>query len=233
MKMKHSGKDSRSSDSDEIWVLDFTPESAQEFRDKLMAESQDNPNRPIIVYIDSYGGQVDALAKMISTIDEISNPIITCCMGKAMSCGAILLSHGDIRFADKHSRIMVHKVSGGAFGDSEDIANDAAEITRMNKYWLGFLAENCNIKGGYAELETKLKSKDGRDRYITAPEAIEFGLVDVVGHPKIVVAAMYEVVTAPEKISLKQRAALRAEYSKELRSKPKKGAPNVKKRRKQ
>lgn len=232
MKMRHHGRDSKTNNSDEIWVLDFTPESAQEFRDRLLAESHENPNRPILVYIDSYGGQVDALAKMIATIDEISNPVITCCMGKAMSCGAILLSHGDVRFADPHSRIMVHKVSGGVVGDSEDIANDAAEITRMNKYWLGFLAENCNIKGGYAELESKLKSKDGRDRYMTAQEAIDFGIIDVVGHPKIVVQAVYEVLTVPEKISLKQRAAMRSEYAKELRAKPKKEAQNVRKRRK-
>ncbi len=93
----------RISNTDEIWVIEFTAESAQEFREKLLEQSKDNPNRPIIVYIDSYGGQVDALAKMISTMDEIPNPIITACVGKAMSCGAILLSHGDIRFCDPHS----------------------------------------------------------------------------------------------------------------------------------
>lgn len=222
--------------SEEIWVLEFTQESAQEFRDRLIEESQENPNKPIIVYIDSYGGSVDALAKMIATIDEISNPIITACMGKAMSCGAILLSHGDVRFCDPHSRIMVHKVSASTSGDSEDITNDATEIARLNHYWLSFLADNCNVKGGYNELETQLKSRDGRDRYMTAQDAVAFGIVDIVGYPKINGVAVYEVISAPEKISLKQRAKLRLEYAKpkpKSKTKPKvKEVKNVRKSRK-
>jgi ATP-dependent Clp protease protease subunit len=230
MKMKQGARDHRSNSSDEIWVLDFTPESAQDFRDQVMTQSQEDPNKPIIIYIDSYGGQVDSMAKMIGTLDEISNPIVTCCIGKAMSCGAILLSHGDIRFIDQHSRVMIHKVSGGAIGDSEDVANDAAEITRINKYWLGFLAENCNIGGGYLDLEKRLKSKEGRDRYLTASEAIEFGIVDQIGCPKINVLSSYAVTVMPEKISLKQRASLRLKYSKQLKSTKTRGS-NVKNRK--
>lgn len=222
-----SGNVKRSSNGDEIWVIDFTAESAQSFREQILEKSEENPHKPIIVYIDSYGGQVDALAKMIATMDEVPNPIITCCMGKAMSCGAILLSHGDIRYCDRHSRIMVHKVSGGVIGDVDDVANDAAEMTRLNKYWLGFLADNCNIKGGYDELETRLKSKDGRDRYLVAKDAVEFGIVDSIGLPKIAGVSIYEVIDSPEKISLKQRASLRAEYNKQNK-KAKQRGKNVK-----
>jgi len=200
------------SDSDEIWVLDFTPETAQEFRDKLFAQSAENPSKPIIIYIDSYGGQVDALAKMVATLDEVSNPIVTACIGKAMSCGAILLSHGDLRFCDIHSRIMIHKVSGATGGDAEDIQNDATEITRLNKYWLEFLAVNCNIKGGYHELERHIKSKDGRDRYMTADEAKKLGIIDSIGIPKISSTIIHEVVHAPTKMPIKKRAAVRAAH---------------------
>ena len=56
---------------------------------------------------------MDCLASMIETMDEVPNPIITVAHGMAMSCGAVLLSHGDIRFVGKNSRIMVHEVSGG------------------------------------------------------------------------------------------------------------------------
>lgn len=199
-------------DSEEIWVLEFTPESAQEFRDRVMEEHKENPNKPIIVNIDSYGGSVDALAKMIATMDEVNNPIITCCMGKAMSCGAILLSHGDIRFCDPHSRVMVHKVSAIASGDADDVKNDAVEISRINEYWLGLLATNCNIKGGYDQLSTQIKEKDGRDRYMTAEEAVKFGIVDAVGIPKIATIVMYEVINGPTKMPIKKRAALRAKH---------------------
>lgn len=223
----------KNTSNEEIWVLDFTPDSAQEFRIRLLEESQDNPNKPIIIRINSYGGHVDSLAAMISTMDEVPNPLITVTQGCAMSCGAILLSHGDVRFCDPHSRIMVHKVSASTSGDSEDITNDAAEIARLNHYWLGFLADNCNIKGGYTELETLLKSRDGRDRYMTAKDAVSFGIVDVVGLPHLVGMASYEVVGIPEKISLKQRASLRAQYGKPVKkAKIKKGgAKNVKTRK--
>src|ERR1700693_3667985 len=114
-------------DSDEILVNDFTEDSAQEFRDKLLEAAKDDPMKPIVVYIDSYGGEVDALAKMIETMDEVSNPVITVAMGKAMSCGAMLLSHGDIRFCGKHSRVMIHEVSIGTGGDVHDVESTAKE----------------------------------------------------------------------------------------------------------
>lgn len=217
VKIKHP-----KSAGDEIWVTDFTQDSAQELRDRLTEESEENETKPIIVYIDSYGGQVDILAKMIATFDEIPNPIITACMGKAMSCGAILLSHGDIRFCDPHARIMVHRVSAATWGDTDDMKNDVAEIERLNRYWLGFLAVNSNMAGGYDELESLMKSKDGRDRYLTAEEAQEMGVIDVVGRPKIAQATIYEVVNGPDKMPIQKRAKLRAEYREEHMPKKKK-----------
>lgn len=211
-----------SSSSDEIWVTEFTQEAAQEFREKLLEESRENPSRPIIVYIDSYGGQVDALAKMIATMDEIPNPIITACMGKSMSCGAILLSHGDVRFCDPHSRVMIHRVSSWTQGDTNEMKNDVAETERLNKYWLGFLATNSNMDDGYDDLEKYIKSKDGSDRYLTAAEAKKFKIVDVVGRPKIVSATIYEVVSGPDKITIQKRARMRAEYKKEVKPTTKK-----------
>lgn len=206
---------------DEIWVTDFTAQTAQEFRERLLEESQENPLKPIIVYIDSYGGHLDALASMIATLDEIPNPIITACYGCAMSCGAILLSHGDMRFCDPHARVMVHRVSAATWGDSDDMKNDVAEIDRLNKYWLGFLALNSNMAGGYNELESLMKSKDGKDRYLTAQEARDMGIIDVVGRPKLNQVTLYEVVSGPDKISIQKRAKFRAEYREENEPKKK------------
>lgn len=204
-----------SSEGDEIWVTEFTPESAQEFRERLFEEAKENPTKPIIIYIDSYGGQVDALAKMVATMDEIPNPMITAAYGKAMSCGAILLSHGDMRFCDPHARIMVHRISAGTWGDSDDMKNDVAEVERMNRYWLGFLAVNSNMPGGYDELDSVMKSKDGRDRHLTAQEALDFGIVDVVGRPKLVQATLFEVVCGSEKMPIQKRAKLREQFREE------------------
>jgi len=184
--------------SHEIWVTKFDEESAQKFRDAILNQSRMDPRRPIMVYIDSYGGSVDALAKMIETIDEIPNTVVTTCMGKAMSCGAILLSHGDIRFCGKHSRVMVHETSSGTAGDVHDMHADITETKRLNEHFLGLLAKNCGFKD-YEEIRELIKKQDGRDRYMDAPSALKFGIIDAIGTPKIVSNLMYEIVQTPEK----------------------------------
>lgn len=171
--------------SDELWVYDFTEESAQRFRYEMRRRNKINSDKPIIVYIDSYGGYVDALAKMIETMEEISNPKITVAMGKAMSCGAILLSHGDIRYCGQHSRTMVHEVSAGTEGNVHDMKNDTYEVTRLNNHFMSILAKNCGIKGGYAGLRKILKNRDGNNIWMSAQESCDFGLVDFVGTPKL------------------------------------------------
>ena len=147
----------------EIWVTEFTTESALVFRQDLFDAAREDPSKPIIVYINSYGGCVDALASMIETMDEITNPIVTVCHGVAMSCAAILLSHGDIRFVGKNSRIMIHEISGGSSGDVHDMHADAVEMKRLNKHFMHLLAKNCNIKGGYDGLRKLIKDRDGRE----------------------------------------------------------------------
>ena len=185
--------------SDEIWVVKFDEESAQDFRDSMMESSKGDASRPIIVYIDSYGGQVDALAKMIETMDETPNPIVTVAMGKAMSCGAVLLSHGDYRFCGKHSRVMIHEVSSGTSGDVHDMHADVLETKRLNKHFLGLLANNCNLKGGYDSLRKIIKGNDGRDLYLDANSAVKFGVVDKVGLPKLEPVILYNMSIAPQK----------------------------------
>ncbi len=185
--------------NDEIWVTRFDESSAQRFRDKVMAKARESDKEPIVIHIDSYGGEVDALAKMIETLDEVPNPIMTICMGKAMSCGAILLSHGDIRFIGRHSRTMVHEVSSWTAGDVHDMKSDANETTRLNQYFLGLLAKNCNIKGGYEGLRKIIKTRDGRDIYMNANETVKFGLADKVGIPKIINLTFNEAIVLPQK----------------------------------
>ena len=186
-------------DSEEIWVTKFDEDAAQKFREKVMKKSSASSRAPIVIYIDSYGGYVDSLAKMIETLDEVPNPIVTVCMGKAMSCGAILLSHGDIRYCGRHSRVMVHEVSAGAIGDVHDCHNDAKEGLRLNRYFLGLLAKNCGIKGGYDGLRKIVKERDGREIWLDARSSLDFGIVDKIGLPNINSVTLYEVADATVK----------------------------------
>jgi ATP-dependent Clp endopeptidase proteolytic subunit ClpP len=187
-------KDDKKS-SGEIWVNKFNEEAASHFREQILAYALKDPNLPIIIYIDSYGGYVDALAKMIDTLEQIDNPTITVCMGKAVSCGAILLSHGHLRYCAPNSRVMVHEVSSGTFGDVHDMYNDAVEVKRLNKHFLGLLARNCGFKGGFEELRKFIKQKDGRDLWMNPQEALKFGIIDDIGTPTIIPQISYQIGT--------------------------------------
>src|ERR1051325_9189829 len=190
-------------ESDEIVVNEFTENSAQAFRNSVLEAAEKDPQEPIVVYIDSYGGYADSLAKMIETMDEVPNPFITVAIGKAMSCGAILLSHGDMRFVGRHARVMIHEISAGTGGDVHDIGADSNEFKRQNKHFLGLLAENCNIKGGYAALRRMIKDQDGRNTYLDAAAAVKFGIADFVGMPLINRIISYEIGVVPTKVRLK------------------------------
>lgn len=202
---------------DEIWVNEFTEESAQEFREALIAEAKGDIMRPIVIYIDSYGGQVDALAKMVETMDEIPNPMVTVAVGKAMSCGAVLLSCGNVRFCGKHARIMIHEMSGGTHGDVHDMNADAEEMKRLNRYFMGILAKNCGIKGGYDSLRKIIKGQDGRDTYMDAKAALAFGIVDAIGMPKINRMKFYQVENTPDKPELLEKMPTKKSDSKRSR----------------
>jgi ATP-dependent Clp protease protease subunit len=141
---------------------------------------------------------------MIETLDNVPNTVITVAVGKAMSCGAILLSHGDVRFCGPNSRIMIHEISSGTIGDVHDMKADTQEVQRLNTHFMGLLARNCGFKN-YDEIRKLIKAQDGRDRYLNANEAIEFGIVDVVGMPHVTSQIMYEINVLPSKPSLTRK----------------------------
>lgn len=185
----------------EIWVNRFTERSAQMFRDQVMFRFEANPVKPIVIYIDSYGGSVDSLAKMIATMNEVPVSFITCCIGKAMSAGAILLSHGEIRFCDKDSRVMIHEISAGSLGsvNVHDNLNDAQELKRVNSHFMGLLATNCGLKN-YEKLKNIIKENNGRELYLSADKAKEMGIVDYVGIPSIIENTEYGCMLVDSKV---------------------------------
>lgn len=183
----------------EITVNRFDELTASAFRTQMFEAASTDPYRPIIVHIDSYGGAVDSLAKMIETIDAIPNHIITSCVGKAMSCGAVLLSHGDTRFLGRHSRVMIHEVSSITAGDVHNMKNDVKEIERLNKYFTGLLAKNCGL-AGYNALRAILKQRDGSDLHLKGAAAVKFGVVDYIGQPSIVTETKHIISQMPLKV---------------------------------
>jgi len=197
MSNNHSNvKNDTPSCNGEIWVHEFNEKSARRFRQDVMEAAAVDADKPLIINIDSYGGSVDALALMIETIDEVraTHKFITVCRGKAMSCGAILLSYGDIRYCGESSRTLVHNVSSVARGDVYEILADSAETERLNRRFNGLLARCCNMT--YDELQKKIRAAtNGKEICMDAEESMEFGLVDQVGLPMLISETTYQVVT--------------------------------------
>lgn len=139
----------------------------------LYLESED-PEKEIAIYINSPGGVVTSGMAIYDTMNHVKCPVSTICIGQAASMGAFLLAAGEKgrRFALPHARIMVHQPLGGAQGQASDIEIQAKEILRIRDVLNSILSENTG-----QPLEQIVKDTD-RDHFMTAHEALEYGLVD-------------------------------------------------------
>jgi ATP-dependent Clp protease protease subunit len=141
----------------------------------LFLESED-PDRDIHFYINSPGGSVSAGLAIYDTMQYIKPAVSTLCLGQAASMGAWLLAagaHGK-RFALPHARIMIHQPLGGVQGQAVDIDIHAREILRMRELMNGILARHTG-----ATLK-KIEKDTDRDLFMSAAEAVEYGLIDEV-----------------------------------------------------
>lgn len=167
-----------------IRVSEFTEDSAKAFSEEMReAHASGQPVIPVI--IDSYGGQVDSLNSMISDIRHSEKPVATITVGKAMSCGAVLLSAGTLgyRYADPLARIMIHEVASGDYGKTADLKVSTEETDALNIRMLQMLARNCNKRPDYfIKLMAKRKNTDW---FMTADEAKSHGLVEKLFVPKL------------------------------------------------
>jgi ATP-dependent Clp protease protease subunit len=169
-----------------IRVNKFDEKAAQDFNSK-MASAQSTGQKVVPVIIDSYGGQVYSLMSMISAIKSSEIPVATIVEGKAMSCGAVLLSFGEqgMRFADEDATIMIHDVSSGGRGKIEELKADVAEADRLDEKIFTMMARNCGKKDDY--FKKKVFNKKHADWFMDAKEAKTHGLVNHLRVPKMTV----------------------------------------------
>ena len=141
----------------------------------LFLEAED-PEKDIIMYINSPGGVVTAGMAIYDTMNYIKPDIQTVCIGQAASMGALLLSSGTKgkRFALENSRIMIHQPLGGAKGQATDIQIQAREILRLKENLAEILAKNCG------QTVEKVHKDTERDNFMSSKEAVEYGLIDKV-----------------------------------------------------
>ncbi len=141
----------------------------------LFLQAQD-PKKQINVYVNSPGGSVTAGLAIYDTMQFLSCPIATYCIGQAASMGAVLLTAGTkgLRHALPNARIMIHQPWGGAEGKASDIEITAREILRLKEILNGILAKHSGKKPADVAKDTD------RDHFMSAEEAQAWGLIDKV-----------------------------------------------------
>ena len=159
---------------------EVTDESANLIVAQLLFLQSQDAKKTINMYINSPGGSVTAGLAIYDTMQFISCPVATYCIGQAASMGAVLLTAGakGKRFALPNARIMIHQPWGGAEGKASDIEITAREILRLKERLNHILADHSG-----KSYEDVVKDTD-RDYFMSADEAAAYGLIDSVVKPK-------------------------------------------------
>ena len=143
---------------------------------QLLFLQMEDASKDVHVYINSPGGSVTAGLAMYDTMQFIKCDVTTYCLGQCASMGAVLLAAGTAgkRYALPNSRVMIHQPWGGAKGTASDISIQANEILKMKDNLNGILAHHSG-----KTVEQIAKDTD-RDKFLSAQEACDYGLVDKV-----------------------------------------------------
>ncbi len=152
-------------------IDDYTANTLQ--AQLLFLDSAD-PGKDISIYVNSPGGSVHAGLGIYDTMQFISSDVATICTGMAASMAAVLLVAGKEgkRSALKHSRVMIHQPMGGAQGQASDIEITAREILKLKKELYSIIAEHSHTDFD------KVWADSDRDYWMTAQEALEYGMID-------------------------------------------------------
>jgi ATP-dependent Clp protease protease subunit len=143
---------------------------------QLLFLEADNPERDVYLYLNSPGGIVSAGMAIYDTIQFMKAPVNTICMGMAASMGAFLLASGrkGKRSALPHARIMIHQPSGGAQGTAADIEIQAREILYLRQKLNELFAMHTG------QTREAIEKDIDRDRFMSAEEAVQYGIIDKV-----------------------------------------------------
>lgn len=141
---------------------------------QLLFLENENPKKDIIMYVQSPGGHVTAGMAIYDTMQYIKPNVVTVCIGMAASMGAILLTGGakGKRYALPNAEIMIHQPLGGIEGQASDIAIHAEHIIKMKERLNKIIAKHTG------QPLKKVEKDTDRDRFLTAEEALEYGLID-------------------------------------------------------
>jgi ATP-dependent Clp protease protease subunit len=149
-------------------------QSAKDISNRLLYLEALAPGKEITFYINSPGGVITSGMVIYDTMQLISSPVSTVCMGMAASMGSILLSGGakGKRFIFPHGEVMIHQPSGGGQGTSADLEIMATQIMKAKELGAKLLAENCG------QTFEKVMEDFDRDYWMDAKESKKYGIID-------------------------------------------------------
>ena len=152
-------------------VDDYT---ANVIQAQLLYLDSSEPGKDVSIYINSPGGSVYAGLGIYDTMQYIQSDVSTICTGMAASMAAVLLVAGakDKRFALKHSRVMIHQPMGGIQGQASDIEITSREILKLKKELYTIISDHSG------QPYDKVYQDSDRDYWMTAQEAVDYGMID-------------------------------------------------------
>jgi len=147
---------------------------------QLLYLESDDPEKEVMLYINSPGGAVNAGLAIYDTMQHVRTPVSTICLGQAASMAAVLLASGEPgrRMALPNSRVMLHQPLGGVSGQASDIEIHAREILRLRERLNEIIVRHTGQKA------EKVKGDTDRDFIMTAEEALDYHLIDEVLKPR-------------------------------------------------
>jgi len=155
---------------------------------QLIHLESEEPEKDISLYINSPGGEMSSMMAIYDTMQHVRPEVMTACIGMAASAAALLLAAGEPgkRFVLPHARVLIHQphLTGGLEGQASDIEIHAREIIRQKEEMTAILAHHTGQTP-----ETIARDTD-RDRWLTAEQAVEYGLVDGVMAPARIPAGL-------------------------------------------
>lgn len=167
-----------------IWVNEFDDHALAKFYAQF-SELEANPLIQVIpIFISSYGGDTTGYFAMRDLIKTSDKPVATVGLGKAMSCGALLLAAGTkgLRFASEDTELMIHELSSGVQGKTTDIVGYSEDMNRVNKMVFRNLAKDTGTPVDL--IFSHMHKRKNADWFFSAKTAKELGIIDHIGIPR-------------------------------------------------
>lgn len=168
-----------------VYVTRFDDEAVKDFYINVRKLESDPCVKIIPIMINSYGGAVYSLLAMLDILSSTTKPVCTVAMGKAMSCGSVLLAAGThgYRYIGENAHVMIHEVSSYSMGKTTEVKEDVKNTEKLNDILLTKLAELCNKKDKKF-FHKEIKKRINLDWFLNGKECKKLGLVDIVGMPR-------------------------------------------------